>query len=85
MSRLTDKEKVLNDVIDDILQELERAEKKFPVFPVDKIHAVSIMNEEAGEAIQAALNFHYLNGDINDIRKELIQTAAMAIRNLINL
>ena len=83
--KLTNKEKLLNQTIGDILEELEKAEKKYPDFPKDKVHAVSVMNEEAGESIRAVLNHVYHDGDIEDLRKELIQTGAMVIRNLINL
>lgn len=64
-----------------ILGELEMAEALHPYWPNDIIHGVSIMNEEAGEAIRAALNFQYQNEPIEEIEKELIQTAAMCIRN----
>jgi len=64
--------------------ELERAEKKFPTYPTDIIHQVSIMNEEAGETIRAALMYTYENGSLDDIRTEIIQTAAMCLRWLRN-
>jgi hypothetical protein len=68
-----------------IVKELERATIKHPRWPDDKIHAVSIMNEEAGESIRAALNHVYAGEDIEELRNELIQTGAMCIRCLINL
>lgn len=79
------KQEKLNQAIQDILSELESAERKYPDFPADKIHAVSVMNEEAGESIRAVLNHVYHNGSIEEVRKELIQTGAMVIRNLIHL
>lgn len=62
-----------------------KSKKKFPLWPEDIIHAVSVMNEESGEAIQAALDFTYDNGSIDQVRSELIQTAAMAFRCLENI
>jgi len=60
--------------------EIKLAELKFPAFPTDPIHAVSIMNEEAGESIQAALQTVYDNQSVELIKAELIQTAAMCAR-----
>lgn len=69
-------------IIMKIFNELGFAMEKFREFPCDPIHAVSIMNEEAGESIRATLLYVYENGTIEDIKKELIQTAAMCIRVL---
>lgn len=72
-------------VIELIFDELRNAEKKHPGWPDDKIHAVGILIEEAGEAMQAAID-HVYNGDgVEKLRIELAQTGAMAIRALINL
>lgn len=65
--------------------ELKRAETKHPVFPDDMFRQLAIMQEEAGEVTKAVLHYHYENGTLNDIREELIQTAAMCMRMLINL
>jgi NTP pyrophosphatase (non-canonical NTP hydrolase) len=67
----------------EIIQELRRAEKKFPTWPLDPIHAVSILAEESGEAVKAALHFYYDKESIEEFRKEVIQTGAMALRLLI--
>jgi NTP pyrophosphatase (non-canonical NTP hydrolase) len=75
----------INDTIDLIMHELRMAEKKHPGWPDDPIHGVAIMIEEAGEAMQAALDLHYRNAPVADLRKELAQTGAMAIRALLNL
>ncbi len=69
----------------DIYHELGRAKKKFPSFPVDIIHQVSIMAEESGESTQAALDFVYANKSIEELENELVQTAAMCIRCLENI
>ena len=71
--------------IDLIFSELRKAEKKHPVWPDDKVHAVAIMIEEAGESMQAALDCHYANAGTENLIIELAQTGAMAIRNLIHL
>ena len=62
--------------------EILRAEIKHPHWPSDIVHEVATVNEEAGEALQAALECYYENGSIEDVEKELIHTAATAIRAL---
>jgi hypothetical protein len=44
--------------------EIERAKKIHPDWPLDVVHAAAILCEEAGELIQAALDFHYGRGNI---------------------
>ncbi len=68
-----------------ILAEYRRAKDLHPLWPDDIIHAVAIMCEESGEAIRAALNLQYEDWNIEDVEKELIQTAAMCLRCLVNL
>ncbi len=72
-------------IINDIIEELNKAESKHPKWPSDVIHAVSIMQEESGESIRAAIQLIYEDGSLNDLKKELKQTAAMCIRVLKNL
>ncbi len=74
-----------NDAIKLILEELDKAEVKFPKWPQDIIHGVAIMAEETGESVQAALDFVYSDGDVEKIKKEVAQSGAMAIRNLMHL
>ena len=74
-----------DEAIRHITCELARAEDIYPAWPTDKIHAVAIMVEEAGESMQAALDCTYYNGDIKRLREELVQTGAMVVRCLINL
>ena len=69
-----------------IIYELNEAEKKFPGFPDDAVHAAAIVAEEAGELTKASLDFHYLRETSREeMKKEAAQTAAMAIRFLIHL
>ena len=71
--------------------ELESAKSRYPWWPTDVIHAGAIVSEEAGELTQATLDHVYahLNHNGKDtvarMRKEAIQTAAMAIRFLENI
>lgn len=74
------------DAVLEILEELDRAKKKHPDFPRSIVGMVSIMAEEAGEAIREANRIEDdKNGDLNALRTELIQTAAMCVRCLENL
>lgn len=68
-----------------IIAELRAAEKKHPGWPEDKVHALAILAEEAGEAVKEALDVHYTGKDTADLVKELAQTGAMALRALIHL
>ena len=76
----------IKNILLDIEQELERAKKKHPFFPLDAVGRCSIMSEEAGEAVQAANDIVY--GGVDDakqtehLKKELLQTAAMCVRIL---
>ena len=65
--------------------ELCKARLKWPEYYDDVIHATALVNEEAGEAIQAALDLTYDNGSIEKVKAELIQTAAMCFRALENI
>ena len=39
-----------SEIIGEVLDELLRAEAKYPAWPADLIHQVAIMQEESGEA-----------------------------------
>ena len=75
----------IQSIVAEIISELKKAKIKWPEYYNDVIHAVSVMNEEAGEVIQAALDLTYDNGSIEKVKKELIQTAAMCFRALENI
>lgn len=67
-----------------IKHELQRAKKMHPVWPDDIIHQTAIMAEEAGEALQATLNFVYHGGSYKKMQQEIIHTGAMVLRWLEN-
>jgi len=66
-------------------RELIRAEKIHPDFPKDIFQQLAIMQEESGEVVKSVVDYQFHGGTINDIREELIQTAAMCMRMLNNL
>jgi hypothetical protein len=70
------------EITEAVINELEKAKKKHPNFPNDRIHQVNIMLEEAGEVSKAINEFAWNEGSINDVAEELIQTAAMCYRIL---
>lgn len=68
-----------------IRQEVERAQRKHPVWPASQTHAAAIVCEEAGELIKEALHLEHENcGDEAEYLKEAIQTGASAVRLLMN-
>ena len=70
------------EIIDEITEEIGFALIKFPSWPTDPIHAAGIVAEESGEIMKACLEATYEpeKSNLEDARKEAIQTAAMAIR-----
>ena len=68
-----------------ITNEILAAEEKHPHWPKDVIHQAAIVAEEAGELVQAALQYHYEGGSPDRVRKEAIQTGAMAHRLLMHM
>lgn len=69
-------------IYEKIENELKRAQKLHPLFPADLIHQVAIVSEESGEAMKAALDHYYFGKPIEDVKTELIQTAAVCVRVL---
>ena len=68
------------------MEALRAAEAKFPGWPEDPIHGAAIVAEEAGELVRASLDFYYGRHDgTDDMEKEAAQTAAVAIRFLLDL
>lgn len=80
-------DEALTKVLNKVLKELERAEALFPTFPDDVVYQAAIVGEEAGEALQAALDMRPDDphqGTREQYKIELVQTAAMAIRALLH-
>ena len=70
-------------VIEDIFEELRKAEKEFPWWPKNIFNALAIVGEEYGETQKAALEAKYENKPIEEIYKKACQTAAMSFRFLL--
>ncbi len=66
-------------------REIIRAKNKHPNFPNDMFQQLAIMQEEAGEVTKAVMHYHFEGGKLQDVKDELIQTAAMCMRMLENL
>lgn len=71
-------------ILQEIDAELTRSKTKFPSWPTDPLHALSVLGEEYGELTQAALETMYEphKSSIEDVKNEAIQTAAMCFRFL---
>jgi NTP pyrophosphatase (non-canonical NTP hydrolase) len=72
-------------IIEMIVRELRIAEEKHPCWPDDIVHAAAILAEEAGEVVKDALDVHYSGKSTDDLKIEIAQVGAMAIRMLENL
>jgi hypothetical protein len=70
--------------LEEILDEVRRACAKFPLWPIDPLHAVAVLSEEAGELVKATLEAVYepRKAGPAQMREEAVQVAAMAIRFL---
>lgn len=73
--------------VEQVLNEVKRATVKFPTWPTDPLHALAVLGEEYGELNKAMLQLvyepHMTSAD--EVRKEAIQTAAMALRLVMSL
>jgi len=80
-----------DEIIQDILTELARAEHLHPVFPAigrqgDHVYAASILSEERGEVVKSANSWQMEGrGSVLHIRSELVHCCAMSLRYLLNL
>ena len=68
-----------------IRDELMKVKIKHPIWPEDMFEQLAVVTEEAGEVAKAVLHYKHEGGSMEDIRDELLQTAAMCIRMLENL
>ena len=71
----------------EVLDEVARATDKFPTWPTDPLHAVAVLGEEFGELTKAMLQLTYEphKTSLAEVRREAIQTAAMAMRLVLSL
>ena len=78
---------ICSAVFADIATEVERATAKFPTWPTDPLHALAVVQEEAGELQKEVLQLTYEPHKSSHIavRREAVQLAAMAIRFLMSL
>lgn len=70
-----------------VMDEIERATRKFPTWPTDPLHAVAVLGEEFGELTKAVLQTIYEPHKVQEgeLRTEAIQTAAMSLRFLASM
>lgn len=73
--------------INEIFCEISNATAKFPTWPTDPLHALAVLGEEFGELTKDVLQLTYEPHKTSreNVRKEAIQTAAMALRFAISL
>lgn len=78
---------VPQSLLGEIVAELERATQLHPEWSNDPIHIHAVLNEECGELGREILQMVYEphRSSPDKIRAEAIQTAAMALRLLLNL
>lgn len=71
----------------EITAEVEKATAKFPTWPTDPLHALAVLGEEFGELTKAVVQQTYEphKNAPGELRKEAIQTAAMALRFAMSL
>ena len=82
---MCDNPRQLADLFEEVLAELDRATAIYN-WPEDLVHQAAIVSEESGELVKAVNNYYWhLKGSKKDIKEEAIQTAAMAIRFILNL
>lgn len=74
-------------VLEPVLDEVHRAMAKYPTWPTDMLHALAVLGEEYGELNKAVLQQVYEphKNQRDDVRKEAVQTAAMALRFIVSL
>ena len=74
------------EIFKEVRKEIAKGGEEVPELArEDPVHSASILGEEAGEALKAALDYYYGRGDLKALKKELIHIVAMAFRFLLNL
>jgi len=72
-------------ILNDILKELERAERLHSWEGYDILHMTAKVSGEGGEALREANKIHEGGGSLAALRIEVVQTAATCVRLLKNL
>lgn len=86
MSNLLSCRTGFDEVMHWVATELIRAEGLHPGWPTDPIHVCGIITEECGEAMKEAIDLMWNRENSTEkLRAELVQTAAMAVRALMEL
>ena len=77
----------MQEAIEDIIAEFKAATRKFPTWPTDPLHALAVLGEEFGELTKEVVQMTYEphKSSKEALRKEAIQTAAMALRFVVSL
>jgi hypothetical protein len=77
----------VGQIFREVVDELKKAKRKFPQWPVHIVARAAIVGEEAGELIRASLHHKYESKNaeqesewMKEMEKEAIQCAAMCIR-----
>ena len=70
-----------------VLEEINRATRKYPTWPTDPLHALAVLGEEFGEVTKSMLQLTYEPHKTSreEVHTEAIQTAAMALRLVMSL
>lgn len=79
--------KSIESVLNEVMAEMQRAVTKFPTWPDRGLDAFAIIGEEVGELQKEVLQLTYEphKADAERMRKEAVQTAAMALRFLMSI
>jgi hypothetical protein len=75
---------VPGEIMAKVTAEIKRANEKHGDFPKDLMLRVCIVAEEMGEVQKAVVNYKLAGASIEDVDKEMIQLAAMALKFLVS-
>ena len=78
---------MISNIISDVTKELSTAIVKYPTWPTDPLHALSVLGEEYGELNKAILELTYEPHKTSKehVKAEALQVAAMAVRLIMSL
>lgn len=84
MSLTPEQKEKIEQIVKDVFEEIESAHAKHGPLPDDFSDCMLVIGEEFGEACKAAWEFKWMLTDslLSNIRKELIQVAAMSIATI---